>query len=196
MAFKLLMELVQVNSEGAITYLLNCIDKMDAKNFDGENITNVVAQIRGAYNRLRMVSFGTANSSVPPSFYEKVMDVLQTTSTPVFNSAFDYKAICATGCLTGNVQIMKDIDTILATATSLYNELFQGNDWLGKENKANETAFQAEIDPSDGQYVPAPTKRKCFNCDGDDHFTRDCPEPRNEALLKKNLDEWRANRDH
>jgi len=78
LTFKVLMDLVQVNSERAIKHLITCVKNMDVKNFDGENIIDVVSQIRGAHSRLMMVSFGGAKSAVPLTFCEDVMDVLQT----------------------------------------------------------------------------------------------------------------------
>lgn len=49
LTFRILMGLLQVNSERAIKHLIGCVKKIDVKNFDGENIIEVVAQIRGAY---------------------------------------------------------------------------------------------------------------------------------------------------
>ena len=92
LTFKILMDLVQSNSERAIKHLISSVKSMDIKNFDGEDVTAAVAQMRGAYNRLKMVNIGTSNqNAVPVTFNEDVMDVLQTTSTEDFNVAFDYQ---------------------------------------------------------------------------------------------------------
>ena len=92
LTFKILMDLVQSNSEHAIKHLISSVKSMDMKNFDGEDVTAAVAQMRDAYNRLKMVNIGTSNqNAVPVTFNEDVMDVLQTTSTEDFNVAFDYQ---------------------------------------------------------------------------------------------------------
>jgi hypothetical protein len=47
LTFKILIDLVQVNSEQAIKHLISSVKLMDAKNFDGEIIVEVVAQLGG-----------------------------------------------------------------------------------------------------------------------------------------------------
>ena len=55
-----------MNSENAIAHLLASVKAMDVKNFDGENIQEVVAQLRGAHKRLKMVTAGGKTASVVP----------------------------------------------------------------------------------------------------------------------------------
>jgi hypothetical protein len=64
LTFKVLMDLVQVNSERAIKHLIHSVKNMDIKNFDGESIIDAVAQLQGAHSRLKMVSFGASNLAV------------------------------------------------------------------------------------------------------------------------------------
>jgi uncharacterized membrane protein YgcG len=174
LTFKLLMDLVQVNSERAIKHLINSVKNMDVKNFDGENIIEVVAQLNGAHSRLKMVSFGGANSAVPITFCEDVMDVLATTSTPTFNEAFDYRRLRAHSRLSGNQKKDYEFDQILEAALELYNEMMQDDSWLGVKNKAKETAFLTKKDNKKKKVLTAKTaapaaKRRCFNCEGEDH---------------------------
>jgi hypothetical protein len=122
LTFKILMDLVQVNSERAIKHLINSVKTLDAKNFDGENIVDVVAQLRGAHSRLKMVSFGSATSAIPVTFNEDVMDVLQTTSTEEFNAAFDYRKLRAANRLMKSAPFTPSFDEILDAAIDLYNK--------------------------------------------------------------------------
>ena len=61
-----------------------------SKDFDGENIVEVVAQVRGAHKWLLMVTLKGKQSAVPATFSEDIMDVMQTSSTEEFNSAYNY----------------------------------------------------------------------------------------------------------
>jgi hypothetical protein len=193
LTFKLLMDLVQVNSERAIKHLINCVSKMDVKNFDGENIVEVVAQIRGAHARLQMVSFGGATTAVPLTFKEDVMDVFTTTSTPTFNAAFDYKHLRAQTRLQTGIRTDPSIDQILEAALEMYNEMMQDDTWLGVKNKAKETAFTAvkpgnkrKQDDADtkGPVAVVAFKRRCFNCGDENHLMPDCPKEPNLKMQK------------
>jgi len=196
LTFKVLMDLVQVNSERAIKHLISCVKNMDVKNFDGENIVDVVSQIRGAHSRLMMVSFGGAKSAVPITFCEDVMDVLQTTSTPVFNEVFDYKRMRARNRMSGLGRLTSTIEDILDAALEQYNEMMQDDSWLGVKNKAKETAFVAKNQhkhsftkpPTDAARKP-PT---CFNCGQQGHVVKDCTKPLNREKQKELRNNFRS----
>jgi hypothetical protein len=121
LTFKVLMDLVQVNLERAITHLIYRVKNMDVKNFDGESVIDAVAQLRGAHLRLKMVSFGSSNSAILVTFNKDIMDVLQTMSTKDFNVAFDYRCLCAANQLTRNNPITPTFNEILDAAIDLYN---------------------------------------------------------------------------
>ena len=195
LTFYLLMQRLQVNSERAIKHLIACVKKMDVKDFDGENIIEVVAQINGAHQKLKMVSFGTATSAVPMSFNEDIMDVLQTSSTEQFNAAFDYRAQRATTKLmSSTIKANYSIESILDAATDLYNQMIQDGTWLGKDHKAKEVAFKAQMDVNQSSRN---AKGPCFNCGGE-HMMKDCQKPNNpefqKQMKKKVHAEWRKNR--
>jgi hypothetical protein len=192
LTFKLLMDLVQVNSERAIKHLIGSVKTIDVKNFDGENIVEVVSQVRGAHSRLMMVSFGGAASAVPITFCEDVMDALATTSTPTFNEAFDYRKLRATTRLSGGGKTNYNVDQILEAALELYNEMMQDDSWLGVKSKAKETAFTAVKKAKNGKTEAALVStsadgapRKCFNCGGD-HMLPQCKKPLDQERIKAN----------
>jgi len=166
---------------------------LDIKNFDGENIIDVAAQIRGAHTRLSMVNFGNTISSVPMTFTEDVMDVLQTSSTEVFNEAFDYKRQRAIRRLENNPRVNPTVEAILGTAIELYTEMITDGTWLGAGSKAKESIFQAtKIDATQGSKATT-TTLKCWNCGGN-HNLKACKLPKNQAKIdaaKKKFMEWK-----
>jgi hypothetical protein len=163
LTFKILMDLVQVNSKCAIKHLINSVKMMDTKNFDGQNIVEVVAQLRRAHSRLKMVSFGSSGLAIPVTFCKDVMDVLQTTSTEEFNSAIDYCCLCAANHLTKGVPFDPLFDKILDAAIDLYGQMIHDNSWLGSKDKAKETAFPTKINVLE-KGTPAKQGPTCWNC--------------------------------
>jgi hypothetical protein len=194
LTFKLLMDLVQVNSERSVKHLIGCVQSIDVKNFDGENIIEVVAQINGAHSRLKMVSFGGAESAVPITFCEDVMDALTTTSTPTFNAAFDYKQLRAHSRLNGNGKRTYKVEEVLEAALEMYNEMMQDDTWLGVKNKAKETAFVTKTRKTKtlaANTAAPPTKRRCFNCEGEDHVLGPkCPLEFDQERIAANKKKW------
>ena len=196
LTFKILMDKVSVNSERAIKHLIASVKKMDVKDFDGENITKVSAQINGAYKKLKMVSFNTANSSVPLTFPEDVMDVLQTTSTPKFNDAFDYTSHRARNILWNPTPVATPaVEDILLKATDLYTQMLNDNTWLGSNHKAKETALVNQGGNGTNN------QRRCFNCGATDHSNKDCTKPDNPDMqkemkrqFKQSKQQWNTNR--
>ena len=194
LTFRILMGLLQVNSEHAIKHLIGCVKKIDVKNFDGENIIEVGAQIRGAHIRLQMVNFSNTTSSVPLTFADDVMDVLATTSTNTFNQAFDCERQRAAARLSNAALLNLSIDNILDAAIDLYNDAIQDDAWLGVDNKAKETAFHAaggaRIDTNQRNSTHQ-REITCFNCGGK-HKVQECSLPLNQAKIDENACKTRA----
>ena len=196
LTFKLLMDLLQINSERAITHLLQCVRKLDVKDFDGENIVEVVAQVRGAHKRLLMVTLKGKQSAVPATFTEDVMDVMQTSSTEEFNSAFNYQRLRVSTKLISSASPLTmnpTLEEVLDAAVQTYKELLPVGKWLGVDNKAKETAFAAQINPKDGKGAAKP-QSICWNCGQSGHNFPQCKAPKNEANIKKNRDAFNANK--
>ena len=196
LTFKLLMDLVQVNSERAIEHLIKSVKKLDLKDFDGENVYEVVAQIRGAKQRLNMVDFsGTGKSVIPVDWYRDIMDVLQTSSTESFNKCFDYRTHEAMTHLQSSNTYIKDVDKILMAAEHQYSSCLLDGSWAGKDHKANEMAFPAQIKVGQGAKNPA---GPCFNCGSEDHLMKNCPKPENkehQEMMRKQVHPlWNKNR--
>jgi hypothetical protein len=193
LTFKVLMDLVQVNSERAIKHLIYSVKNMDVKNFDGESVIDAVAQLRGAHSRLKMVSFGSSNSAIPVTFNEDVMDVLQTTSTEEFNAAFNYRRLRAANRLMKNNPFAPTFDEILDAAIDLYNQMVRDNSWLGSKHKAKETAFNAKINPHQSR---TETKKKitCWNCGIQGHTMEECRKPSNPEKQAQLREAWSNSR--
>ena len=193
LTFKILMDLVQSNSERAIKHLISSVKSMDIKNFDGEDVTAAVAQMRGAHNRLKMVNIGTSNqNAVPVTFNEDVMDVLQTTSTEDFNVAFDYQRQRAMFKLTLTSTVTPTIEDIFQTAIDLYTDMLASGKWEGKAHVAKESVFTTKINVDQGAHVKS--KRKCFNCGSEDHMSNNCPKPKDEEKIKTNRAKFLENK--
>ena len=125
------------------------------------------------------------------------MDVLQTTSTEDFNSAFDYKKQRAQNTLVaGSIKPKYDIESVLEAAVSLYTTMMQDGTWLGKDHKAKEIALKASIDANDSGRGRG--KGPCFNCGSTDHQIANCPKPPNLAEQERRKAEqkaiWKQNR--
>ena len=182
LTFIVLMNLVQVNSEGAITHLIDSIKGLDIKNYDGEDVTLLVAQIRGGIRCIQMVN----RSAVPSTLYRDVLSILQKSSTPDFNKAFELNSLKAQTSLVegagGKLRINTDVETILTTAVQLYKTHLQQGEWLGKDHRAQEAAF-----PSIQTKQPTRSTQpiRCFNCGRDGHGVNDCDKPRDEDRIKK-----------
>jgi hypothetical protein len=76
-----MMRLLESSSDMAVQYLINSVKNTKITNFQGENMSKVVSLIRGAHKRLKNIT------RLPVEFPQWVLQVLQTSLVPEFNSS-------------------------------------------------------------------------------------------------------------
>ena len=184
--FKIMMGILQNNSDEAAQYLIKTVRNIKLTNYEGENVSKVVSQIRGATNRLKNLEDENGNSEMPPDFASDIIKIFRTSSVSEYNdlfSAFQHQIkISKVLKKSANLDALS-IDTILKFAEEQYLVLVQSGLWTGVNNKATETTFIAKA----GQTL------QCFNCGGD-HLLSECNKPKNDERIQTNRKLYEKNK--
>lgn len=186
--FKIMIDILQNNSDEAAKYLISVVKNLKITNYDGENVDKVVSLIRGAYNRLTNLRSNTKQSLLPDDFPEMILKVFQTSSVMEFNTLFAHekRELDLQELRTGEKKYPK-VSDILSFATTRYRALYATGEWNGVKTKANETSFTAGL-------TAATTTKGCFNCGGN-HALQNCPQPKDESRISANKKQfWDAKR--
>ena len=180
--FKIMMDLLQNNSQEAAAYLVNVVVNLKITDFSGENVEKVVSLIRGAINRLENLRTKTGKSAIPEDFAESILKVFKTSSVPAFNALFEHYRIAVQLSMFGtSTTTVVSVKEILRFAELQYRKLSSTNEWTGVRTKANQSIFVAPINVNNS------SKKDiiCFNCGGK-HYINDCPKPKDENKIKAN----------
>ena len=182
----LLLSRIHNSSETAVEYLKTKVKSLKISKIQGENVETVVSLIKSAYNALLSASTPT-RSYVPDDFAKTVLEVMQTSSHAGFTQVFEDEVATARRLADkhGGVPDWPSITETLNQAQNTYNRLVAGGEWLDTGRKRAPALHVSTMEP------PRKCRRRCFNCDSEDHLLPDCPEPRDEAKIKANLQKFR-----
>ena len=174
--FLIMMKKIQSNTDDAVRYLIDGIQKMKLSDFDGENIDRAISLLRGAERRLR-----NAPAGVPRDFPTWVMRIFQTSSVTAFNDKFKlFTDILSLGRTFGTEMIpIPNAEELFRLAENTYTELLALDEWTGVTTKANQS--------HNGLIANFPKNNKtavCWNCDGQGHSVNDCPKPANNQRIE------------
>lgn len=183
--FKILMDHLEASSVVAAQVLSQAIQNIDIKNYDGEDVSKVVSQIRGVLLRLRaMEKKDTAGNVipgqqiVPPNISQILMNTFKSTSDEEFNGTF--KLLSTSAGVERHRKGWAAYGTpeeILNMAEFQYRERLASKEgWHGQSKTSS--AFKVER--------AIPSDQTCFNCGQKGHGVSDCPKPKNEDKIKEN----------
>jgi hypothetical protein len=176
--FLIMMKKIQTNTEDAVRYLVEGIQKMKLSDFDGENIDRAVSLLRGAERRLK-----NTPSGVPRDFPTWVMRIFQTSSVTAFNDKFKlYTDLLGLGrSVESEKRDPPSSEELYRLAENTYADLLALDEWTGVTTKGK----QSHIGLLAGNNV----KKKsavCWNCDADGHTFQQCPKPANNTRIEAN----------
>ena len=182
----------------------------------GERVLDVVDLLRALTDTL----YSLKNNSLPDEYIDRIINIFTTTSVPTFNDLFVAlkQAVTATrlqanipGSIRGNthgytslVNDITSVEWVFQYAINAYNEMSRNGTWekhiVNVPGKSLLTTT-AETKSDDSIVLPPEVPGlDCFNCKGVcgrtsiHHHLKDCPFPRDEAVIKKNRDTYMSSR--
>jgi hypothetical protein len=191
----LILRRIQSNSETAIEHLKKQIKSLRIRDLPGENVDTAVSLIKTTLNALQSAST-PEHSYIPEDFPQTVLKVLQTTSVPKFNSAFEKEETevrHAANKFGGRPQ-WPPISQILNLATNTYKDLQAEDSWnVSSQNKKRALLGSSQGDSGDKK---GGQKKKfkliCWNCEKEGHSLNDCTASKDEEKIEKNKKKFRA----
>ena len=185
----LLLKQIVNSSETAIEDLLTNFRTLKISDIEGEDVNEMVLQLRTVYETLVGASTSTRNY-VPTNFCQDVLKVLQTSSCSEFNEIFEdeYKSVTRAAARKGGLTQWPDVEEMFALATNSYADLNKQSDmWCLPTGSPG--AFNATGTPLPYYMRPGFV---CFNCGKGGHPLSQCPKPADEARIKKARDAYQA----
>ena len=201
--FVLLMRRIQNTTETALSHLVEMIKRIKLSTIEGENVEKVVLLVKAA---LKLVNRASKTDVVhlPLDFPKTLLDVYQTSSVPAFNHLFHRlveEAQTSQYINGGNAQ-WPTLETINALAHNSYLSMMAAGTWNVPAAAAAEAYAASTRKGRRGKGAQAnnavasgpPRPPICWNCEGP-HHSKDCPNPKNQALFDANKAKWQAARD-
>ena len=167
--FIVVMEMILSMSSDAFNELYRFIQRLDIKTYAGEDINDVVRDLR--VNLRRLYACSSRGYIIPPTIVSDLIKVFQTTSCTNFNSVF--AALSVQNLILQNSgsrstkkgPTYKDILKIAEATFSEYKD-----EWVVSQGDANSG------DPGQSGFnTSGQGKRKCHICGSEDHLKRNCP---------------------
>ena len=188
--FKIMMDVLQTNSEEAAEYLVTTIKNVKVSNFDGESIPRVVSLIRGAVKRLTNLKTRSGTDALPNDFVDTLIEIFQTSTVAEFNETFAHYSKAEKIKMFQMATYRKPtIEQVLNFAELEYRNLYSTNKWTGINTKADQSTFVAyfltQLRPDGNPKSRSGYKTICFNCGGP-HGVKDCKEQHNETRIQAN----------
>jgi hypothetical protein len=191
----LILRRIQDVSESAIDHLKVKLEKIKISQIPGENIDNVVSLIKSTHTALLSASTDDRNY-VPDDFPGTILKIFQTTSVPKFNKAFEKEEDEARhkSDKLGGLPDWPTVAELTNLATNMYRRMQSSGKWHSSKNSKS-SAFPSLVGANGGppgsrsrghQGSNGPVKRKCWNCNDENHVAPDCDKPKNESLFAKN----------
>ena len=187
----LLLKHIMNSSETAIEDLLTNFRNLKLTDMEGENVNEMVLQLRTVHDTLVGASTPTRNYA-PTNFCQDVLKVLQTSSCEAFNEIFkdEYNAVTRAAARKGGLTQWPDVEEMFSLATNSYADLNQqSNMWClptGTPGAHGMTPEQIKAMP----FYKRPDYR-CFNCGKGGHPIGECALPRDEARINKAKEAYR-----
>ena len=188
--FKIMIDHLLITSRDAVSTLLKAVKKMDISRIPGEDVSQAVSLITGAYNYLKnLEEINHKAAALPSDFVVDVMKVFQTTSDAEFNELFTSMKATETMRRHQDPNHNTPVADVLGLAASAYADRVTTGTWDGVQAKKQETSagFNLRVDGS-GKLKPA-----CHNCGDPNHLAGDCPKPKDEKRIEANRkarNEW------
>ena len=171
--FVVIMEIILSMSSDAFNELYRFIQKLDIKNYEGEDINEVVRNLR--VNLRRLYACTSKGYIVPPTVETDLIKIFQTTSCEKFNNVFATLKVQALiqqssrGLWKTGTRAGPKYKDILRIAESTYNEY--KDEWVTNSAQQGPGQHGFNVMSNKGG-------KKCHNCGSDQHLVRDCPHPR------------------
>ena len=174
--FFVLMEIILSMSSDAFNELYRYIQNLDIKSYEGEDINEVVRNLR--VNLRRLYACSSKGYLVPPTVETDLIKVFQTTSCVQFNSVFASLKVQALiqsstgGTLRGGIW-----RTGARKAGPKYRDILRIAEATFNEYKDEWVAESSQQGPGQhGFNTMNQVIRWCHICGSPDHLKRDCPQ--------------------
>ena len=131
-------------SEDAVAAMERRLTDMSIKEFEGENVSTAVSQLRTSISRLTLLN------KLPVDIVKRLLLIFQTSSVSEFNDLFKMIALQRRG---NRGHSFHDSNDILTLASETYRELLENGSW----NNVNGSRLNV-----------------CFRCNQDGHIAKDC----------------------
>ena len=166
--FVILMEIILSMSSDAFNELYRYIQNLDIKSYEGEDINEVVRNLR--VNLRRLYACTSKGYLVPPTVGTDLIKIFQTTSCEKFNAVF--AALRVQALIQSNARLGSSSKTtpkykdILRIAEATYNEY--KDEWIveAKQHNPGQHGFNAMNQGG----------KTCHKCGSTQHLQRDCPQ--------------------
>jgi hypothetical protein len=146
--------------------------------YEGEDIDNIVRTVNTAVSLLEHSSNADQNY-ITHDFCRDLLRLFQSSTVPDFNQTFvDLERRCQVEADSSGLAVVKwpSIDSITQLALATYYCLSASGQWAKGTRPAGLTVVPFDWHPG-----------ACFNCGAMDHLLKDCPKPRNDAIIEANL---------
>jgi hypothetical protein len=186
--FALLMQMILITNESSIKTLHDQLKKYKIKQIPNENIKTASSIILSVSTRI----WHSREQTFPDNFIDDVLKIYQTTSCSFFNEHFKKAATDRTNDIARfNMAKMRgqplpvlaysnDLDSvtlICALGDQLYDAYTLDGTWSKSiKNLPSHTPSGSALNS---------TTVSCFNCGSKEHSFQNCPEPRDNARIKR-----------
>ena len=152
LSFFFAMEEITSSTTDAVRTMERRVTSLKLTDFQGENVSTVVSQLRSAISRLTFLG------KLPHDIVPKLLDVFQSSSVPAFNDVFKFVALQNK---IGQATTLTHAE-ILVLASTTFRELVEKNEWSGNKKSSSLVCFKCGKDghiikdcPDGEQVVPA-----------------------------------------
>lgn len=170
------------------------VKALEIRKIPGENVDTVVSLLNAAYTTFRAVSTDEDGmNKVPPDWSKQVLQILQTSSVDKFNRIFANEEELAYRAAANAVgmPVWPTHASLMTWATNQYRRFKQANAWNIPKSILHKGYLSQTSGPGTVRDL---SKIKCFNCGKFGHLVNECKLPKNEANIKKNVEQFRKNK--
>ena len=178
----LILRRIQDVSESAIDHVKKSLMSLKMRDLPGEDVDKVVSLIKSAHALFKSAS-SSCHSFIPEDFPKMILEILQTSSVPEFNLAFQREQQIAQhkADKTGQLVEWPTISELTSMATNSYKRLTCSNNWCCDARHSQKAlTAQPAGRHSNGQRPRLPPE--CWNCGGP-HTLKDCTKPKDQTKI-------------